>query len=125
MKSKIKKILLSLGLIFLAALCGLAISAYPFSVLIILAVLVIFLLLLAYTDQALFFLIAYLPWQVALNPAPGIDLASGRLIILIMFGAWVLKSLAQKKLIIPKTSQTWLLLSFLLVAFLSMAVALV
>lgn len=123
MKLRIKKVLLSLGLIILAALCGLIISIYPFSILIALAVLAIFLLLLIYSERALFFLIAYIPFQIALNPAPGIDLASGRLVILVMFVGWVFKSLAKKKLDIVKTNQTWLLLLFLLIAFLSVAVA--
>lgn len=36
--------------------------------------------------------IAYLPFQVALNPGFGLDLASSRVFILLLFGAWLAKS---------------------------------
>jgi len=46
---------------------------------------------------ALYFLIAYLPVQAALNLAPDIDLASGRALILGLFFAWLAAWLHQKK----------------------------
>jgi len=55
----------------------------------------------------------YLPFQLATNPASGIDLASGRIIILIFFVLWLLVSLKDKKLIISSNFQTILIISFL------------
>ncbi|KKS68832.1 MAG: Heptosyltransferase family, partial [Parcubacteria group bacterium GW2011_GWA1_42_7] len=44
-------------------------------------------------DGAFFyFLAAYLPFQIALNPAAGVDLASGRILILVLFAAVLLKN---------------------------------
>lgn len=45
----------------------------------------------------LFSLIFYLPFQLALNLAPDIDLASGRLVILLVFGAWLFWGFYYKK----------------------------
>lgn len=55
----------------------------------------------------------YLPFQLAINAFPGVDLASGRVFALIMGVLWIFKSLAQKKLFIPNRIQTLLLLSFI------------
>lgn len=56
----------------------------------------IFLLALISPEKALFGLIIYLPFQVALNIAHGIDLASIRVLILLLFSAWILFLLARK-----------------------------
>lgn len=61
----------------------------------------------------------YLPFQLATNIAPGFDLASIRIFALFIFLAWILKSLAQKRLFIPNKIQTLLLLSFLFISILS------
>lgn len=44
---------------------------------------------------ALYFLVAYLPFQMALNLAPDIDLMSGRVLIFVLFGFWLSKELHQ------------------------------
>lgn len=59
----------------------------------------------------LFFL--YLPFQIALNPAEGFDLASVRIIIPLLFLAWLIDSLKNKKIIIPDNLTFFLLASFL------------
>lgn len=64
------------------------------------------------------FLIAialYLPFQLALNPAAGVDLASIRVLILILFFAWLSQGLKEKKLVIKNNLQTWLVVSFLFI----------
>lgn len=64
----------------------------------------------------LFFL--YLPFQIALNPTEGFDLASIRIIIPLFFLAWLIDSLKNKKLILPNNLTFLLLISFLfLVSF--------
>lgn len=62
----------------------------------------------------------YLPFQIALSPIPGIDLASIRVFILILFFIWLAESLRQKKIYLPKNLQTFFLLSFLFLSFFSM-----
>lgn len=52
------------------------------------------------------FLAIYLPFQVALNPAAGIDLASIRVIILGLFFLWLANGLRLKKIHLPVSFQT-------------------
>ena len=52
------------------------------------------------------FLALYLPFQLALNPAAGIDLASVRVFILLIFFFWLADSLKNKKFIIQKNWTT-------------------
>lgn len=59
----------------------------------------------------LFFL--YLPFQIALNPAEGFDLASVRIIIPLLFLVWLIDSLKSKKIIVPNNLTFFLLISFL------------
>lgn len=47
------------------------------------------------------FLVFYLPFQIALNPSPSVDLASIRLLLVIIFCFWLIKSLLEKKLFLP------------------------
>lgn len=68
----------------------------------------------------LFFLYAYLPFQVALNPAPGFDVATVRILIPLATILWLTKSLRDKSLFIPRTAVACLLLSFLGMAFFSL-----
>lgn len=69
----------------------------------------------------LLLLIAYLPFQAALNIAPDIDLMSGRVLILGLFFVWVMKALGQGKklfsLLFPNPTAVWLIIFFLLAAF--------
>ncbi len=68
----------------------------------------------------LYFLIFYIPFQVALNLAEGFDIASIRVLILILFSLWLISSLVKKKLFIPNKIQTGFLMFFLFFAFLSL-----
>lgn len=61
-----------------------------------------------------------LPLQIALNPAPGIDLASARVFSLTLFMIWLIESLVQKKISLPNGLQSLLLLSFLFFASFSL-----
>ncbi|KKP69166.1 MAG: O-antigen polymerase [Candidatus Moranbacteria bacterium GW2011_GWE1_35_17] len=58
-------------------------------------------------------LFLYLPFQIALNPAEGFDLASVRIIIPLLFIAWLIDGLKNKKIIIPNNLTFFLLISFL------------
>jgi O-antigen ligase len=58
----------------------------------------------------------YLPFQVALNPAEGIDLASSRVFILILAFLWVISGLKNRKVFVPAKIQTILIISFLFLA---------
>ncbi len=66
----------------------------------------------------LFFL--YLPFQIALNPLEGIDLASIRIIIPLIFLLWLLQGLKNKKIFIPFNLVTILIISFLLLNIFSL-----
>ena len=68
-------------------------------------------------------LVAYLPFQIALNPRPSVDLASLRLFVVLLLGAWLIRGL------IIKSRPNWFyfknlqaigLLFFLALAFLSL-----
>ena len=58
----------------------------------------------------------YLPFQIALNPAKGVDLASGRVFILILALLWLISGLKKRRIFIPAKIQTWLILSFLFIS---------
>lgn len=75
------------------------------------------------TKILLSILFLYLPFQVALNPAEGVDLASIRIIIPIIFLLWLIQGLKNKKLIIPHTSITIFVFSFLFISGFSLVVA--
>ncbi len=62
----------------------------------------------------------YLPFQIALNPAEGIDLASGRVFIILLFLIWPIGGLKNKKLFVPFKIQTLLILSFLFISAFSL-----
>lgn len=68
----------------------------------------------------LLFFCFYLPFQLAANPAAGIDLASGRIIILLLSFSWILEGLKNKKIIIAYKIQTLLIISFLFFTSLSL-----
>lgn len=54
----------------------------------------------------LLFLACYLPFQVALNPTTGVDLASIRVLILGLFFWWLARGLKDKKIYLPNNFQT-------------------
>jgi O-antigen ligase len=66
----------------------------------------------------LLFLI-YIPFQVALNPTSGVDLASLRIFSLILAILWLISGLKNKKLLIPYKIQTLFLFIFLGLSILS------
>jgi len=68
-------------------------------------------------------LFLYLPFQVALNPIEGIDLASVRLIIPFIFLIWLLQGFKNKKIIISYNKTTLLILSFLFLSGFSLIMA--
>ncbi len=68
-----------------------------------------------YTQIAFYLLVAYLPFQVALNVSSDVDLLSGRLLILLLFFVWVIKNFKGKKLLWQK-SQAALILFFIIAA---------
>jgi O-antigen ligase len=55
----------------------------------------------------------YIPFQIALNPAEGVDLASGRVFILILALTWLISALKNRRLCVPARIQTFLIASFL------------
>lgn len=102
-----------------AMLLGLAVAYNPLlGALVLLNVGAIWLML-EKPAWVLIFLICYLPFQVALNVTPGVDLASGRVLIVALFGVWLVRALKNRKLIINFSLQTLLLFLFLLLASLS------
>jgi len=68
-------------------------------------------------------LIAYLPFQLALNPSAGIDLASIRVLILGAFFVWLAEGLRRRRLVVKKNMQTGLIITFLFLSLLSGLVA--
>lgn len=68
----------------------------------------------------LLFIIFYLPFQIALSPSVGVDLASGRVLIIILFLWWLAESLRRKRLIIKPRVTVIFLVTFLFLSSLSM-----
>ena len=61
----------------------------------------------------------YLPFQIALNPSEGFDVASIRVAIIILFLVWLASGLKKKKIIFQKNIQTLLIISFLFLSLFS------
>jgi len=70
-----------------------------------------------------YLLVAYLPFQLALNLASDLDLLSGRVLILLFFLLWLLKIVKEKKLAVFKNQTGAALILFLVLAGLSLAQA--
>ena len=109
--------------ILLAVFAGFLISFYNLSILFLLASILFVLISFKYFNQVLFLLIFYLPFQVALNITSGIDLASGRVLILYLFIVWIIKSLAEKRFVIRLNLQMILICLFLFLAIFSITQA--
>ena len=62
----------------------------------------------------------YLPFEVALIPTEGVDLASGRVVILILALIWLISALKNRQIFVPAKIQTALVLSFLFLSSLSL-----
>lgn len=69
------------------------------------------------------FLLFYLPFQIALNPAAGVDLASGRILIVFLFLIWAGAALLKKKFKIAVNFQSLSFLLFLAASVFSLAAA--
>ncbi|MCK5413648.1 MAG: O-antigen ligase family protein [Candidatus Pacebacteria bacterium] len=121
MLQSFKKINLEYLVIFvMAVFAGLMISIYNLSIISLLISILFILASFKYFNQVLLLLVLYLPFQVALNITSGIDLASGRVLILYLFAVWVIKSLAEKRFVIRFNLQTLLIVVFLVLAVFSM-----
>ncbi|MEA1936633.1 MAG: hypothetical protein U9N04_00795, partial [Patescibacteria group bacterium] len=107
----------------LAVLAGTIISLSSFSILAMLALVLFIIISFRYFNQVLILLILYLPFQIAFNIMPGIDLASGRVFVLALFAVWIIKSLAEKRFVIKLNLQVLLLLAFLALAIFSITQA--
>ncbi|EKE11566.1 MAG: O-antigen polymerase [uncultured bacterium] len=73
--------------------------------------------------QFLLVMVLYLPFQLAINPWPGIDLASIRILILVLFFWWLALGLKNRKIEINDNMQTFFVVSFLFLNFLSLIAA--
>ncbi|MCK5490261.1 MAG: hypothetical protein KAI67_00290, partial [Candidatus Pacebacteria bacterium] len=109
-----------LAIFTIAIFAGFLISIYDLSVLFLLVSVLFILASFKYFNQVLLLLILYIPFQIALNITAGIDLASGRVLILYMFVIWIIKSLAEKNFVIRLNLQTLLIGIFLMLAVFSM-----
>ncbi len=117
MRLNIKKCNIQCASVFLLAVfSGFLVSFYNLSVLFIIASVLFAAVSFKYFNQILYLLILYIPFQIALNITPGVDLASGRVLILYLFAVWIIKSLAEKRFIIRFNLQTLLILLFLSIA---------
>ncbi len=74
-------------------------------------------------DKLLLFFCFYLPFQIALNPSAGIDLASSRIFILALFFVWLAESLRRKMLRIGGSKINFFILGFLFLSLLSVSIA--
>lgn len=71
----------------------------------------------------LIFIIFYLPFQLALNPAQGVDMASGRVLVIILFFIWLAEGLKNKKIIILPKQATLFLSVFIFLSVFSIIVS--
>lgn len=65
----------------------------------------------------------YLPFQVALNPVSGIDLASARVFVLLIFFLWLAEGMRKKELVLPRGLVSILMASFLFLNLISIIAA--
>lgn len=71
----------------------------------------------------LFVFSLYLPFQIALNPFPSIDLASARILVLLIFFLWIFIGLYRKKLVISLSLSSLFVFSFLFFSAFSLFLA--
>jgi len=74
-------------------------------------------------NRLLIILAFYLPFQLALNPSAGVDLASIRVLIILLFFLWLAECLRRRQIIIANNLLTRLILSFLAISLFSLCVA--
>jgi len=70
-------------------------------------------------DRLILIFCLYIPFQVALNPLAGVDLASIRIFSLILFFIWLAKSLFRGNLRIPFNAQSGMIATFLILISIS------
>ncbi len=90
-----------ISFIIFAVLCGYLISFYSLALIIFLGGCFLFLFFIKREEEALLFIVFFLPFGFALNPAEGIDLAANRVLMAAIFLVWLANSLARKKLKAP------------------------
>jgi O-antigen ligase len=105
-----------LVILLLALAAGFMITVNNLSVLILIAAALFLWLLVENFEAATLLLMFFLPFQFALNLSADFDVASGRVLILLFFALWLLRSLKNKKLEVDFSLQTLLLGLFLLLA---------
>ena len=66
------------------------------------------------------FLAFYLPWSLALNPAEGIDLASLRILIILIFFLWLVVGLKKRRIFVVSGAISGLIVLFLAINLLSL-----
>jgi O-antigen ligase len=65
----------------------------------------------------------YLPFQFALNPSAGVDLASSRVFILLLFFVWLMESLRRRTFFVKSSKLNFFLVSFLFFNLFSLVVS--
>ncbi|KKT93289.1 MAG: hypothetical protein UW95_C0024G0002 [Parcubacteria group bacterium GW2011_GWC1_45_14] len=72
------------------------------------------------SEKILFLFSLYLPFQIALNPSASVDLASVRVLIILLFLFWLSSGLLKKNLTLPVDRGSVLLYSFIFLAAFSL-----
>lgn len=107
----------------IAILAGYLITFFPFGAITFLGIAILCLLFVKYEQIFLYSVIFFLPFSFALNPSPDIDLATNRVLIIVLFLIWLANSLARKKLNIAFNPITLALSAFLFLAAFSVFTA--
>lgn len=74
-------------------------------------------------EKLLIFLAFYLPFGLALNPTEGVDLASVRILIILLFFLWLAEGLRSKKIIIHRSFISAMIIIFLFLSSMSIFMA--
>lgn len=110
-------------LILLAGVLGWGLAVCPWGVMAGVALLALGGIFFWRTEAAFYFLVAYLPWQLALNLAPDVDLLSGRVMILLLFLVWLIKVVKSGGLKTARNQVAIALILILAVSLISLLVA--
>jgi len=74
-------------------------------------------------EKIIAFLAVYLPFQLAINPTAGVDLASIRVLVILVFFLWLAQGLKKKQMEIPVNLKLFFLSFFLLLSLVSFLVS--
>lgn len=120
--SRSKKIIIFFGLaaIFVLGLATNFLGSLVWGMLLLFAAAVFFYF---YPEPGFYALVAYLPFQLALNLSADVDLMSGRLLILLLPAAWLLRAIKEKKQYLFDSHISLALMLFFAVSLLSVFVA--